>query len=144
MLVSFFFCLFGVEPQHMEVPRLEVELELQLLAYTTATAMQDPSCICDLCHSLQQCQIFNPLSEARDQTSICMDTSWVLNLLSHNRNSDNVIFKSIALLMAPFVCSLRLNVTFFFLSGCARSIWNFPGQGLAMTQATAVTATPVP
>ena len=27
----------------MEVPRLEVESELQLLAYTTATAMQDPS-----------------------------------------------------------------------------------------------------
>ena len=25
---------------HMEVPRLGVELELQLLAYTTATAMQ--------------------------------------------------------------------------------------------------------
>jgi len=26
----------------MEVPRLGVELELQLLAYTIATAMQDP------------------------------------------------------------------------------------------------------
>ena len=32
----------------MEVPKLEVELELQLLAYPTATAMQDPSRICDL------------------------------------------------------------------------------------------------
>ena len=32
---------------HMEVPRLGVKLELQLLAYTTATAMQDPSYICD-------------------------------------------------------------------------------------------------
>ena len=29
--------------QHMEVPRLEVELELQLPAYTTATAAQDLS-----------------------------------------------------------------------------------------------------
>ena len=28
-----------------EIPRLGVELELQLLAYTTATAKQDPSCI---------------------------------------------------------------------------------------------------
>ena len=28
--------------QHMEVPRLKVELELQLLAYTTATATPDP------------------------------------------------------------------------------------------------------
>ena len=29
----------------MEVPRLGVELELQLLAYTTASATQDPSCV---------------------------------------------------------------------------------------------------
>ena len=32
----------------MEVPRLEVESELQLPAYTTATAMQDPSLNCNL------------------------------------------------------------------------------------------------
>ena len=32
-------------------------------------------------------QILNPLSEARDQTNILMGTRWVLNLLSHNRNS---------------------------------------------------------
>ena len=50
----------------MDVPRLGDELELQLLAYTTATATQDLSRICDLCSSLQQCQIFKPLSEARD------------------------------------------------------------------------------
>ena len=37
--------------------------------------------------SLWQCQIFNPLSEARDQTHILMDTSQVLNPLSHNGNS---------------------------------------------------------
>ena len=36
----------------MEVTRLEVELELQLPAYATATAMQDPSYIWDLHHSL--------------------------------------------------------------------------------------------
>ena len=32
----------------MEVLRLEVESELQLLAYTAVTAMPDPSHICDL------------------------------------------------------------------------------------------------
>ena len=64
-----------------------IELELQLPAYTTATAMWDPSHVCDLHHSSQQCQIFNPLSEARDQTCIFMDTSWVLKPLSHNENS---------------------------------------------------------
>ena len=52
----------------MEVPRLGVELELQLLAYIRAIAMRDPSLACDLHHSLQQHQILNPLSEARHQT----------------------------------------------------------------------------
>ena len=71
----------------MEVPRLGVELELQLLAYTTATAVAtpDPNHICNLLYSLQQCWIVNPLIEAKDQTHILMNTSWVLNLLSHNR-----------------------------------------------------------
>ena len=52
----------------MEVPRLGVELELERPAYTTATAMQELSRVCDLHHSSWQCQILNPLSEARDQT----------------------------------------------------------------------------
>ena len=48
-----------------------VELALHLLAYATATATQDPSHICDLHHSSQQCQTLNPLSEeARDQTHV--------------------------------------------------------------------------
>ena len=38
----------GPHPGHMEVSRLEVKLELQLPAYTTATATQDPSCVWDL------------------------------------------------------------------------------------------------
>ena len=52
--------------RHMEVPRLGGELELQLLAYTTATATPDLSQVCDVYHSSQQCWILNPLSEARD------------------------------------------------------------------------------
>ena len=59
----------------MEVSRLEVELELQLQPYATATTMQDRSCICDVHHSSQQHWILNPLSVARDRTSIFMDTS---------------------------------------------------------------------
>ena len=44
----FFFCFLELYPQHMEVPRLGVQSELWLPAYATATAMQDPSRICDL------------------------------------------------------------------------------------------------
>ena len=50
----------------MEVPRLGVESELQLLACTTAAATQDPSQVCNLHHSSQQHQILNLLSEAWD------------------------------------------------------------------------------
>ena len=61
----------------MEVPRLGVQLEMQPLAYTTATAIQDLSLVCNLHHSSQQHWIPNPLSEARDQTHILLDTSQV-------------------------------------------------------------------
>ena len=62
----------------MEVPRLGVKSELQLLAYATtiATAMPDPSLVCNLHHS---CQILNPLSKVRDLACILMDLSWVHN-----------------------------------------------------------------
>ena len=66
----------------MEVPRLRTELELQLLAYTTAVVMPDLSHICNLHHRSQQCWILNPLSKARDRTHILMDTSQVLSPLS--------------------------------------------------------------
>ena len=61
----------------MEVPSIEVKSELQLLAYSTATAMQDLSHICDLHHSSWQSRIPNPLSEARDRIHILMDTSQI-------------------------------------------------------------------
>ena len=61
----------------MEVPRLEAELELRLPASTTATAMQDPSPICDLHHSSWQHQILNPLSEAREGPIILTGASGV-------------------------------------------------------------------
>ena len=60
----------------MEVPRLGVVLELQLPAYTTATATQDPSLICDLHCSSWQCWILDLLSEARGPTHNPINTSW--------------------------------------------------------------------
>ena len=76
----------------MEVPRLGVESELQLLATATASATPDPSHICDLHCSLQQHWSFNPLSKARDRTLILMDINAVLKLLNHNGNSVCAIF----------------------------------------------------
>ena len=49
--------------------------------------MPDPSCICSLYHSSQQCQILKPLSRARDQTCILMASRQVRNQLSHSGNS---------------------------------------------------------
>ena len=57
-------------------------------AYATAIATWDPNYICDLHCSSWQHQILNALSEARDWTCILMDTSRVLNLLSHNKKSE--------------------------------------------------------
>ena len=68
----FIYCFLGLHAWHVEVPRLGIES-----AYTTATATWDPSRICDLYHSSWQHQIPNPLSEARDQTCIRMDTSQI-------------------------------------------------------------------
>ena len=76
--IFFFFCFFFRQhQQHMEVPRLEVELELKLLANTAATATQGPSRVFDLHHRSWQCRILNPLSGARDQTQVLMDSSRV-------------------------------------------------------------------
>ena len=74
---NFFFVFLGLYLQHMEVTKLGVESELQVPVYATAIAMPDPSRVCHLRHSSWQCQILNPLSEARDRTHILMDTSWV-------------------------------------------------------------------
>ena len=71
------FVFLGPHPRHIEVPRLGVQSELLLPAYTTATAAPDPSLVCDLHHSSLQCQILKPLREARDRTSILMDASQV-------------------------------------------------------------------
>ena len=84
----FFFLVFlGPHLRHMVVPRLGVESELQPPAYTTATAMQDPSCVCDLHHSSRPRWILNPRSEARDPTNVLTGTTWVPNPLRHNGNS---------------------------------------------------------
>ena len=69
-LSCFLLLLLRTHPCHLEVSLLGVLLELQRPTYATATAMPDPSLICDLHHSSQQRWIFNPLTEPT--------TSWFL------------------------------------------------------------------
>ena len=71
------FVFLGLHPLHRKVPRLGVELELQLLDYTTATATWDLSCVCDLHRSSRQHQILNPLIQVRDWTCILRDNSQI-------------------------------------------------------------------
>ena len=75
LVFAFLFFGGGVTPR--EVPRLGVESELQLPAYATTTATGNLSHICDLPQSSQHHQILNPLSKARDQTHVLMNTSQV-------------------------------------------------------------------
>ena len=82
----FYFFLLVAAPAAYGTSRAGVKSELQLWAYATATATPEPSRICGWHHSLWEHCILNPLSKARDQTRILMDTSQVLNLLSHNGN----------------------------------------------------------
>ena len=78
--------LFRAEPVAYGSSQPMGQIRLAAAVYTTATAMLDPSHICDPGCGLQQHQILSSLSEARDRTCILMDTSHVLNPLSHNGN----------------------------------------------------------
>ena len=78
ILIFLFLYFLGLYLWNREVSRLGVKSELWLL---------DPSHICNSHCSLRQHQIFNPLCEAKDRICILMDTSQILNPISHNRNS---------------------------------------------------------
>ena len=93
----------------MEVPRLGVELELHLPAYTTATAIPDPCGICNVHHSSWQHRILNPLSESRDQT--------------HNLMVPSRIHFHFATMRIPE------PVKYLFFGGGAHmhGMWKFPG-----------------
>ena len=86
LFLFFFFVFLELSMWHMEIPRLGVELELQLPAYTRATAMRGLSHVCDLHHSSWQHRILNPLSEVRDRTRVLMDPRQV-HYGCHDRNS---------------------------------------------------------
>ena len=126
----------GRHLRHMEGPRLGVESELQLPACTTATAMLDLSCVCNLHHSSQRPRIANPLSKARDRTCVFMDASLVLNPLSHNGNSKThnfgnhfrIIRSQDALQNQP-VLTTEINSLYFGLFLCLQKHQRFRWGG---------------
>ena len=95
----------------MEVPRLGVESELSLPAYARATAMPDPSLICDLHHSSRQAWILNPRSQHA--------TSWFL-----------VGFVSAA--PKRELPELVLFLLFFFFFSFWPHLWHVEVPGLGM------------
>ena len=66
--ILFYFSRFRAAPPAYGDSQARGQSELQLSAYTTAIAMPDPRCICNLHHSSWQLWIFNLLIEARDRT----------------------------------------------------------------------------
>ena len=89
---SFFFFFFRAALAAYGSSQARGQIGAAGAAYVTAIAMPDLSHICDLHCSLRQCWILNPLREARDQTRILMDTSQVLDPLSHHMNSNKLLF----------------------------------------------------
>ena len=101
----FFFGSFRAAPVAYGSSQARGQLELQLQAYTTATAMPDPSRVCDLHHS-SWCRILNPLNEARYWPRVLRGTSqihyhWATMATPHQA---------------------------FFFFGYTQGIWKFLGQ----------------
>ena len=74
IIYLFIFVFLPPHPWHMEVPRLGIEWELQLPATATVTATRDPSCICNIHHSSQQCGSFTHWARPRIKHA----SSWIL------------------------------------------------------------------
>ena len=108
----FFFLLFRA----MEVPRLGIELELQLLAYTTATARPDPSCIWT--HTTTHGNAGSPTHWVRP--GIKPTSSWIL----------------VGLITAEPQQEFQ-NFFFFFSHTC--DLWKFPGQELNLLHSSSNT-----
>ena len=83
----FFSFFLQLHLQHVEVPRLGVNMELQLPAYTTATATPDLSHICHLHHSYRNARSLTQWARPGIEPTSSLILCWVLNHLSHNGNS---------------------------------------------------------
>ena len=113
LFLSFFVFNLELHLQHiLGVLSLGVELKLQLLVYTTA--MPHPNHVCNQHCSSWQWWFFKLLSESRDRTCILMDTSQLLNPLSHNENSTFVYCSFLFVVPTRFWYSILYTYTKLF------------------------------
>ena len=122
------FCFLAPHLWHMDVPRLGVELELQLLAYVTATATEDPGPVCDFHRNSLQRWILNPLSKARNGTHILIDTSWAPYFWATKGSSSFFVTLFLVLLLPlAFVLSWMrfLNLLSYYLSNFSEVMYLF-------------------
>ena len=110
-----FFFLLTVTPAAYGRSQASDRIKAAAEAYTTATAMADPSCLCNLHHTLGQHWILNPLRKARDWTCILINTGLVLNPLSRNGNSRWQYLSVDHIWRARFLPWRILNAIFFSL-----------------------------
>ena len=78
--LKIFFFLFKARPVAYGGTLSRGPIRAVAAGLVTATATQDPSRVCNLHHSSQQCQNFNSLREARDRTHVLMDGSLTAEL----------------------------------------------------------------
>ena len=113
---NFLLFFLGPHPWHMEVSRLGVKLELQLLAYNTDTATWDPSHVCGLHHNSHQCWILDSLCKSRDRTSILMDTSWICFRCATNGYSLTILYPRLfTYIISLCICTVKTLVQAHFL-----------------------------
>ena len=74
--------------QHMEVPRLGAESELQLLAYATAIAVLDLSCICDLHAACDDTISVTHLARPGIKPASSQRQHWVFSLLRNREQRE--------------------------------------------------------
>ena len=126
----FSFCFLGPHPQYMEIPRLQVNQSCSCLPTPQPQQCQIEAMSAAYAVSRGDARSFNPLSMARDGIHILMDTSQVLNPLSHHRIShDDAVFSK----DGPKVFSQPSSLPNVILThpirtwGLCPLSWNLPG-----------------